>query len=300
MIFFMPQKTHSMIYFIFIITVLAWGLSWPLNKVGLQYISPIWFVALRLGIGSLASFILVACIRQFVIPSYRDIPLILVIGLLQMGFFVLFINLGMVHVDAGRSAILAYTTPLWVMSIAIILFKEKSTLSKWLGFTSGMLGVVILFSPWSIDWTQTNALIGNGFLLLAALSFAISILSMRNMQWHHTPLQLLPWQLLVAVIPILLLALYQDPYPAINWNSTLIMCIFYTAIIATAFGFWGATLLSKELPSITVSLGFLGVPICGLLFSALILHEAITLPLILALIFISLGLIFVALSKDPT
>lgn len=294
----MSQKTHSKIYIIFIITVLAWGLSWPVNKMGLAYMPPIWFAASRLCIGSLASFILVASIRQFVIPSFRDIPLILVIGLFQMGFFILFINLGMTYVEAGRSAILAYTTPFWVMPIAIIFFKEKSSLLKWIGFTSGMLGVVILFSPWSIDWTQINLLIGNGFLLLAALCFAVSILSIRNMQWHHTPLQLLPWQLLVAAIPITLLALYKYPHPEINWTNTLIMCISYTAVIATAFGFWGATLISKELPSITVSLGLLGVPISGLLFSTLLLHEAITIPIILALIFIPLGLICVTLSKN--
>lgn len=294
----MPKKPSSPIYLLLIITILIWGLSWPINKIGLKYIYPIWFATFRLLIGTIALFILVGLTGKLKIPKRRDLPIIFVLGIFQMGLFLLLINIALLYVGAGRSAILAYTTPLWVMPIAIVFFHEQSTVLKWLGFILGMSGIIILFSPWSFDFSDYHALVGNCFLLSAALCTAIAILCARNMRWYSPPLELLPWQLLVGTIPVLLLALYIDPYPVIQWNSSLIICVLYTSIFATAFGYWGIIMISKELPSITVSLALLGVPASGLFFSALLLHEPITLSIVTAGLLIVGGLVCVMFGNN--
>lgn len=61
-----------------------------------------------------------------------------------MGIFVLLINVGLHLVEAGRSAILVYTTPIWVTPIAIFIFKEKAGFLKWLGLVLGIAGIIVL------------------------------------------------------------------------------------------------------------------------------------------------------------
>lgn len=292
-----PHKSSYKIYLLLIVTVLIWGLSWPVNKIGLQYMPPLWFATFRLFLGTLTLFILVGALRKLKIPHRNDFPLILIIGILQIGLFMLFLNLGLKEVPSGRSAILTYTTPLWVMPIAIFFFHEKGSFLKWLGFCLGMGGVIVLFSPWSVDWTNHRMLWGSAVLLLAAICMSIPILCARNMRWHSSPLELLPWQLLLGTTILFVLAYFIDPHPFIEWNKTLFLSVGYTAIFSTAFGYLGAITLSKELPSITASLGFLGIPVAGLVFSALLLHEPITTTLIISGVLILSGLVSVALAK---
>lgn len=292
-----PSFNLFKLYGLFAVVILIWGFSWPISKIGMSYIPPIWFAAFRLIIATVSMFLLVGSLRKLVIPSKQDLPLILSLGIFQMGLFTMFINWGLFYVAAGRSAILTYTTPFWVLPIAVLVFKEKISLLTFVGFILGMLGIVILFSPQSLDWSNPEQLLGNGLLLLAALSFAVAMLCARNMTWRRSALELLPWQLLVGTIPVLLLAIIQTPSPEIQLNMTAISTLTYTAILGTAIAYWCSTIISKELPSTTVSIGFLGVPICGFVFSTLILHEPITTAIKLAMIFVPAGLFCVALGK---
>ena len=288
------ETSHSRSLYILLIAVaLAWGLSWPLNKLGLDFIPPFWFAAYRLIFGTISMFLLVIYLKKLIIPSKKALPLILLIGFFQIGLFILFINLGLITQSGGTAAILVYTTPLWVMPMAIFFFKEPSTPLKWLGFTLGLIGVLFMLNPWEIDWTNGQVLLSTFFLMSASLSCSISILCAKYMTWHHTPLELIPWQLLVGCVVLTIVALISQPHPTLVWNATSIMCLAYTAVIATALGFLGMTKLSKELPATVTSIGFLGVPVSGVIFSVIILHETLDVFKILAMLFIISGLVCV-------
>ena len=250
------MKKNYILLLIFVI--LIWGISWPVNKIGLEYMSPIVFATSRLIIATLSMFLIVILTRNFIWPSRQDLPIILAIGLLQMGVFVLLINVGLHLVEAGRSAILVYTTPIWVTPIAIFIFKEKAGFLKWLGLVLGIAGIIVLFGPWGIKWNDYAALLGNGILLLAALCWAIAIICARHMKWRHSPLKIVPWQLLVGTIPVLLLMLYEPSTKSIQWNWSLVGSLLFTGIMASALATWGIIVISKELPSITTSLSLFG------------------------------------------
>lgn len=290
----MPNSSSVRIYFLVVCLIIAWGLTWPIAKIGLAYIPSIWFAAFRLLIGMISIFILVAWTGNLIVPSKKDLPIILVMGIIQMALLIGFISTGLHYVDPGRSAMLVYTTPLWVIPLAVIFFKEELTIYKALGFLLGICGIFILFSPWGIDWSDKNALLGNALLMLGALSWAIAILCARNMTWHHTPLELIPWQLLIGTVPVFVLAYYVQPHESIQWNLPLICSLLFSGILGTAFGFWGSIVVSKELPSITVSLCYLAIPVAGIIFSALIIHEHITAIMVTAMLFILSGVACVA------
>lgn len=291
-------KPSFKIYFLILSIILIWGLSWPVSKIGLAYISPCWFVAGRLIIGTITMFLIVAGTGKLALPQKADLPIIFVIGFLQITLFMLFVNLGLNYVDAGRSAILVYTTPILIIPITILFFDERVTVFQWIGCFLGLLGILILFAPWAVDWADRLSLLHNGYLLMAALCWAVSMLCARNMTWAHEPMELMPWQLLVATIPTCLLAWFTEPLATTQWNLTLIECLIYSGILATSLGYWGVVVVSKELPSSKASLCFLGVPVFGYFSSAIILHEPITLTTVLAVISILLGLILAAINKQ--
>ena len=292
------DKTKSGIYLAFLCIVLAWGLSWPANKVGLEYIPPLWFASLRLVIGAIAMFVLVFLLKKLRIPSKKDLPLIFVMGVFQIGLFVLFINLGLEVESAGHAAILVYTTPLWVMPIAIFFFGEANTKRKWIGLVLGFAGVLIMLSPWEMDWTNNQVLIAAAFLIGASLSLSISILCARHMVWHSEPLELIPWQLLVGAIIISAVAVILQPHPHLQWSIISGDALAYTAIIATSLGFWGMTVVSKELPSTISSIGILGVPVSGVFFSEIFFHEAVGYAMLVAMLCIITGIICIVVGPS--
>src|SRR5213596_1284708 len=87
--------------------VFAWGLTWPINKVILQTVPPLWAVALRAALGTLALFALALATRRLVRPPRADLPVLLSITLLHMVGFTTLSTAGLALVPAGRSAVLA-------------------------------------------------------------------------------------------------------------------------------------------------------------------------------------------------
>lgn len=286
------------IYFLLLTNVVIWALAWPISKIGLAYMGPLWYTANRFIIACAVCFIVLGAARAVKIPKRQDLPIILGIGILQMTFFLTLINTGLSHVGAGRSAILAYSTPLWVTPLAALFFHESVTRIKLIGVLLGLAGIAILFAPMSLDWSNHSVVLGNIYLILAALVWAIAILQSRFGRWHSDPLQLVPWQLLLATILTTLFAFFMEPISTIQSNSTLWLTLIYNGVLGTAFGYWASSTVFKNIPAINASLCYLGVPVLGLLFSATILGESISLSMALAITLIMSGLFCVALSRN--
>lgn len=284
---------------LFLFIVFSWGLAWPVNKIGLEYMSPLWYTATRLVVGTFAMLGLVIAAKKFSLPTRKDIPLIFTIGLLQIGIYILLTNVGLAYLPAGRSSLLAYTTPLWVMPIATIFFKEHSGALKWTGFFLAILGLLILMSPWELNWHDGNVLLGTAALLLASFCWAISMICVRYLHWTKSPLELMPWQLMVGATPVLIFAMIKEPSITVQWNSALLLSLVYTGIIVTGISYWCGVIINKALPTIVVSLGFLIVPVFSFIISAIYLHEKINLPTAAAMGLILLGLAFVVAEKNP-
>jgi drug/metabolite transporter (DMT)-like permease len=291
------MTTHHKNYFILAALVIFWALSWPLLKIALEDMPPLWLSVARLLLGSLAMFIFVVTQKQFIVPSRQDLPLIFSIGFLQMAAFVSLMNYGLLFVEPGRSAILAYSTPIWVIPLAICFFREKIIPLNIAGFLLGIGGILVLFNPSTLNWSDYPLLKGNFALILAAICWAIAMLHTRYGQWHNSTTTLLPWQLLLGGLCVLPLAIIFEPVSSIHWTHRLVWIIIYTVLLSTAFGYWGVITISKNLSVTLTSLSLLLVPVLGLLFSALIVGEPITTGILIAMVLIVSGLACAALTS---
>ncbi len=288
------SRRLALLLFAFI--VLVWGANWPILKLGLQDIPPLWLAAARLVLGAaVLAAILLASKEGLRPPPRQDWPIVVSVGLLQMAGFTAFMNLGLQHVDAGRSAILAYTTPLWVTPGAMLFLGERMTLPRILGVVLGLAGVAVLFNPLDFDWNDGPALWGSALLLLAAFVWAGAILHVRGHSWASSSLALAPWQMLVGAVPVIALAALFEGAPRIDWNPFSVFVILYNAVLATALAFWAVLAVTRMLPAVVSSLSFLGVPFAGLLLSAWWLGEPLTTAKLAAMALVLTGVAAVTL-----
>ncbi len=288
--------TPTMARLLLVGVVVLWGVNWPVMKVGVGAMPPVWFGGARMVLGSLSLFAFLAATGRLQMPQRRDLPVILSVGLLQMGAFLALVNIALQHVDASRSAILAYTTPLWVTPAAFLLLGERLSPLKGLGLALGFAGVAALFNPLGFDWTDRATLVGNGMLLLAALSWSVAILHVRRHRWGSSPLVLAPWQMLVAVPPLALLSWLTEDWSHIRWDGGTLLILAYNGPLATAFCFWAVVSVTRALPAVTTSLSLLAVPVTGVAASALFLGEPLSTTLLAGLVLILGGTVLVNLA----
>lgn len=255
---------------------MLWGANWPVMKVGLDYIPPLSFAAARVLLGCATLFAVLAAIGQVRLPNRSDLPVMASIALLQVAGFLALVNLGLQTVEAGRSAILAYTTPLWVAPLAVVFLRERLGVRELAALTLGAFGLGILFSPLTFDPAAPGAIAGNGLLLGAAAAAAVSIVHVRGHRWQGSALHLMPWAMLLGGAVLAGLAAALEPVSDIRWSGTLAVVLAYNGPVASAFCFWAFVTVQWTLPAVTTAIGSQGVPVAGMLFSAAALGEVLT------------------------
>ena len=148
--------------------IVAWGLTWPVNKVVLAALSPLWAVTLRSVIATGALFALTASRGRLTLPPRQDLSVLLSITLLQMVGFNLLASWGLGLVRTGRTVVLAYTTPLWVTPGAALFLREPLTVRRLIGVLVGLAGLVTGFNPLALDWTDRAVVLGHLAILAEA------------------------------------------------------------------------------------------------------------------------------------
>ncbi len=283
--------------------VLIWGCNWPVNKIILTHISPLWFACMRLALGAVSLFLVQAFWSDGIkLPTRTDLPIVFSIGLVQMAAVLALMNLGLANVPAGRSAILSYTMPLWVVPGAILILGERLRLGKSIGLALGLAGIAVMFNPVGFDWYNRKAVVGNGYLLAAAALWAATIIHIRMHQWASTSLALAPWQMLIGLIPLVALAwLVEGPLPHLSFSTDAVILALYSGPLITAFPFWAFVTVARTLPAMTTSLTLLLVPAIGLLSSAVLLLEPMNVTSVVGLLLIVSAIAAVSLfdGKQP-
>ena len=283
------RSTTSAALLLFAFVIVAWGLNWTVTKLIVTQVTPLWTTAIRTGIGTLALLIMLAISRQFSIPRRGDVPVILAISLFHMVAFSALMTAGLKYVPVGRSIVLGYTTPLWVAPGAWLLLKEDLSARQVVGIAIGLTGLAIMFNPAAFDWTDREAVLGNGLLLLSALAWSVSILYTRAHHWIATPFQLVFWQALLATFLLTILALIIEGELHIVWSNTLGIWFAYSGVVGTALGFWAMTVVGRRVSATTTSLGILATPVIGIVSSAAFLGEQVDQALLIAATMIIVG-----------
>jgi drug/metabolite transporter (DMT)-like permease len=262
-------------YLLLALLALVWGVHWSITKIGLDYLPPYAYGALRAGIGLGTMLAITAGSRpdRLRLPPREDWPVVLSVGLGQIAAGIVLMNLALQVVAPGRSAILVYTMPLWVAVMQISSLRVGGGARQLGGLALGLTGIVLLINPLSIDWGSSGQLLGTAELLASAVMWAATTIHIRTHHWHATPMELEPWQLLVGFVPLVVAAVAFDGGRPIDVEPISVFAVLYSGILATALAFWLSQSISRALSPLAATMGFLAVPVVGLVSSFLLVGE---------------------------
>jgi drug/metabolite transporter (DMT)-like permease len=256
-----------------ILLVVTWAISWPVVKVGVGTVPPIWFACLRYAIAAACLFVLAAALDQLIVPPRSDWPLVAVSGGLQMATFSALTGLALTVLPPGRASVLAFSTPIWVVPLAARWLNERASLRAWLGVALGLSGVVALAAP-ALRANGTGAIGAYAMLVGAAAAWAISIVFVRAHRFTASALALAPWQALVAAGLLLPIAIaVHGPRPPIDARG--LAALGYAGPIATAFAYWAVVEVGRQVRASAMSMALLLTPSLGISISAITLGEPI-------------------------
>jgi O-acetylserine/cysteine efflux transporter len=277
------------------VSVVLLSSAWPLTKIALNLGStPLWFAEGRAVLSGLTAALILAIRGRLRLPHRVDLPALIAVGVFQLGGYFALAHEAVAWIPAGRTAILANTTTMWVVPLSLIFLHERIPLRRWLAVVFGVVGVVVLMSPWAIDWTSANVVIGHTFLLGASFSWSIAIIVTRVARPRMSMFELLPWCFAVSAVMLLPLLLWRAPHGGIGTGPVSWAALGYIGLIAGPIGTWCVMQATAMLPTVVSSVGFLATPAISLLLANVFLGERFTVDLLVGSALIVGGVGFAA------
>jgi drug/metabolite transporter (DMT)-like permease len=274
------------------VMALVWGCNWPMLKIGVSEMQPLTFRLYNLpfiGLGML----LIARLQGDGLAIPRALwPRVLLMALFNITAWNGFVLFGVQQMSAGRSAILAYTMPVWSVLLSVWWLKEPLDTRRKIGLGLGMAAMVLLLGDdlRAIERSPTGALL----ILAAAISWAFGTIMVRKWRGDLPQNTLIGWMLLLGWVPIALLAPMLDPDPVgslfrlsfVGWTALL-----YNIFLAGLVSHWAWFRLARTLPVAVSSLSSLPVPVVGVISGMLVLGERPGVAELGALALVALALI---------
>ena len=279
-----------------------WGSAIPCIKIGYELLgiasadvpSELLFAGLRF---MLAGIIAIAAAsvaeRRFICVKPSSAGMVVRLSLAQTIVQYAFFYIGVSHASGVKGTIVNASSTFLTILVATLIFRqERLTGRKLVGCLVGFAGVILVNLTGALGGAMSVT--GEGFILIASLSYAVSSSLIRVYSQHENPVALSGYQFLLggAVLAAAGFALggrFAQVTPA-----GLGMLFYLACVSGIAYSLW--SILLKHNPTSRVAIfGFMN-PIFGVVLSSVLLGEAGALPwlqTLVALALITAGIIIV-------
>ena len=250
---------------------LGWGLNWPIMKIALAQM-PLWtFRSLSVAGGAAGMFLIAWAGGHRLLPPPAHWGRLAVSSVFNVTLWNLCIAYGLMHLPVGRSVILAYTMPLWVVLLSRVFLNERLTRRRLAGVGLGMAAMALLIG--SELAVLRAAPIGAALIVAAAVSWAVGTVLVKRYPTDLPTTAFTAWQVLIGGVPIAIGALLlEDPHwRQIPWPATFAVC--YNIVVAFVFCYWAWYKIVSRTSAGVSALGTLMIPVVGVFSSMLVLGE---------------------------
>jgi drug/metabolite transporter (DMT)-like permease len=254
-----------------LLLALVWGCNWPVLKLGVSDMPPLTFRTLTLPFAALG---MMAAARWSGDAIRVPRPLwgkIVVLALFNITFWNAFVLFGLAHLPAGRSAILAYTMPIWGVLFSLVALDEPLAKRKVAGMALGMAGLALLLGE-DIRHFQ-RAPVAALLIVAAAMSWGVGTVLLRKWKLPVAPNALSGWIMLLGAVPIVILAPVMSPGPLSMPSPGGWFAVLYNILLAGTIAHWAWYRLARTLPVVVSSMAALPVPVVGVFSGMLFLGE---------------------------
>ena len=273
---------------------LIWSYNWIVMKQVLAYSGPFEFSALRYALGTCVLFLTLLVRRE----SLRPPPLVqtALIGLAQTAGFQALVQLALVDGGAGKTALLAYTMPFWVVLLSWMLLAERPGARQWLSLGVAAAGLLLIIDPRHGLGGARSAV----YAITGGVCWAIGVVLSKRMfqRGGVSALSLTAWQMLIGTVFLIVIALAADERP-IEWSPWFIGALAYNAILSSGLAWLMWSYVVERLPANIAGLSSLVIPIAGIGFAWALLGERPSLIESAGIALIATALAIVNLRRAP-
>ncbi len=156
-----------------LVSVVLWAAAFVGIRAAGRSFSPGPLALGRLALGSVLLGAVVLS-RPTIRPTRRELALLVLAGLLWFGVYQVVLNEAERHVDAGTASMLVLIAPIFIVALAAVFLKERTTPNLLLGGALAFAGVVVIGLATS---SRSASLVGVILCLVAALSSAIGVVA---------------------------------------------------------------------------------------------------------------------------
>ncbi|MFL0168183.1 DMT family transporter [Candidatus Clostridium helianthi] len=274
--------------------VVLWSASFIATKLAYETFAPIQLAAVR----TLFAVILFWFMRKITANNEQiqkeDRMRIALSGFLGITLYFAIENIGVSMTSSSNSALIVASFPAVTTLLEFFIYHSKPNIKKVLGIILAIIGVAVL-TQINVDG-NSKSMLGNIILIGAGIVWAFYNFITRDLTNKYSAMTLTYYQMLAGFIFFLPFVIIEGKtwrMPTMTSASALIYLSVGCSIVAFLLYNLGLRKLSA---SISVSLMNL-VPVLGLIFSILILHESVSTVQILAGVIVIIGVILSSIQK---
>jgi drug/metabolite transporter (DMT)-like permease len=227
----------------------------------------------------------------------------LLIGVLGQVVAQLFITWGLRFSLASNAALLTLALPIATTVMAYFLLGETMSRIRWISFALAIAGVVECSGvDWkALDFTGRGYLLGNGLIFISVCGSAFYNVYSKKLLERYTPLQVLLYSYYFVIAFLIPITLYAEPgafhqitsYTAKTWLGIALLAVFQYCLSMVIF----LSVLTR-LDATQASLSNYMIPFFGLVIAALVLHERLTVFMILGGILVLLSTLLITVYEE--
>ena len=249
---------------------LGWGLNWPIMKVALAELPPLYFRGSCLFLGGLGMLAIARAGGSIAVPRERWGRLLIVSLFNIVGWNVLLVY-GVLLLPSGRAALLGYTMPVWSVLLSVWLLGERLTGPRLTGLVLGFAGVLVLMGGSLGGMLQ--APVGVICMIAAAWSWALGVVLLKRLPVGLSTTALTGWMMLLGSLPMLAAAIPLETSRLVVPSFWPAFALIYSVFVAFMFCYWAWNRIVLMVPVAVSSLSSLVTPLIGVLGGAIFLGE---------------------------
>ena len=264
---------------------LIWGYNWVVMKSAMHYVGPMRFAVLRVALGAVLMFALLLVLGVPLKP--RHVVKTIFLGLFQTAGFVGLISYAVAGGQAGKSSVLGYTMPFWVIVFGWPFLPDRLRGWQWPAAGLILVGLVLVLELWSSGGGVASSLLALG----AGISWAISVIVFKKIpiRDRNDLLSVTAWQMVWGIVPLLVAAALIPERPT-EWSGYFIGALVYNGLGGMAIANFLWLYILQRLPATISGLNALTVPIVGVVAAWIQLGERPSLSAGIGMVAILAGL----------
>ena len=211
--------------------------------------------------------------RRPILPTKASMKAILILSLAQTSLQYILYYIGAANASGVTTSILSGSGAFFSVVVACLIFRQEHlTGNKLLGCLAGLCGIILVtLQGGTGDLSGGVSLLGEGCILMSAISSAFSSSLIRILSQKHNAVMLSGYQFMFGGLAMIAVALpCGGTLPQVN-SSGIAILLYLACVSAVAYTLWSLLLQHNPVSKVTI-FNFL-IPIFGVILSTILLRE---------------------------